>query len=218
MSAAFEPKGKTFKKRLDAFLKDAKDTYSLTVRIDNGRTVEWQHLHHVAHMFLYNSYKSTKPLKADNVKRTISWDHISDPKLQWSTIKSEDFLRTKTKQKPIKLGNAWKAGHEPDMAATEENAKAIQTAAKIGNNGKAMVAAGLSPCGEPCRCGAGRSKHLDGVAADMNSNDLAVLATKLTLKKAGSLDVYLKNYGLHRPLLNHPTSPEKWHIEAIENL
>lgn len=215
MSAAFDPKDKTFKERLDAFLQDAKDTHSLTVRVDNGRTVEWQHMHHIAHMFLYNSYMTTKPLKADKTKRTIAWEHISDPKLQWSTIRWDDFLRTKTKQKPIKLDNAWKIGHEPDKGATEENARAIQKEGKIGNSGKAMVAAGLSPCGEPCRCSAGRSKHLDGVAADLSSDDLAALATKLTAKKAGTLDEYLKKFGLHRPLLNHPTSPEKWHVEAI---
>ena len=40
MSAAFDPKGKAFKERLDAFLKDAKDSYAQTVRVDNGRTVE----------------------------------------------------------------------------------------------------------------------------------------------------------------------------------
>lgn len=74
------------------FLKTPK--IGVTARVDNGRTVEWQHLHHVAHMFLFNAYK-------------------------------------------------------------------IQPA-----------------------------------------------------KKAGSLDVYLKKYGLHRPLLNHPNSPESWHIEA----
>ena len=214
MSTAFDQKGKTFKERLDAFLRDAKDTYGLTVRVDSGRTVKWQHLHHVAHMFLYNTYMTTKPHKADKLKRTIAWEHISDPKLQWSTIKWDDFLRTKTKQKPIKLDNIWKTGHEPDKAATEEKARAIQKDGKIGNSGKAMVAAGLSPCGEPCRCSAGRSKHLEGVAADLGSDDLVVLATKLTVKKAGSLDDYLKKHGLHRPLLNHPTSPEKWHIEA----
>lgn len=218
MSAAFVPTGKTFKQRLDAFLSDAKDAHGVSIRIDNGRTVEWQQLHHVAHMFLYNAYKTTKPLKADVVKRTIAWNHISDAKVQWNTIKWEDFLRTKTKQKPVKLGNAWKVGYEPDKAATEENARAIQREAKIGNNGKAMVAAGLSPCGEPCRCGAGRSKHLDGVAADLDSSDLTTLASKLTMKKAGSVDDYLKRYGLHRPLLNHPTSPEKWHVETKEGI
>lgn len=166
-------------------------------------------------MFLYNAYKTTKPFKADSIRRTIAWDHIADPKLQWDLIKAEEFLRTKTKQKPIKIGNAWKTGYEPDKAATEENARSIQLTGKIGNSGKAMVAAGLSPCGQPCRCGAPRSKHLDGVAADFDSRDLAVLATKLAAKKAGTIDSYLKQYGLHRPLLNHPTSPEKWHVEAL---
>lgn len=215
MATAFNPTGKSFKDRLTAFLNDAKATHGLTIRADNGRTAAWQHLHHVAHMFLYNAYKTTKPLKADNIKRTIAWNHISDPKLHWDLIKADDFLRTKLKQKPIRVGNAWKAGHEPDKAATEENALAIQRTGKIGNNGKAMVAAGLAPCGEPCRCGAARSKHLDGVAADLNTNDLAMLAAKLASKKAGSVDSYLKQYGLQRPLLNHPTSPESWHIEAL---
>jgi len=87
--------------------------------------------------------------------------------------------------------------------------------AGIGNAGKAMVSSGLKPCGEPCKCRAGRSKHLDGVAADLNSGHLANLTTKLTAKKAGTLDDCLKKFGLHRPLLNHPSSPEKWHIEAM---
>jgi len=77
-----------------------------------------------------------------------------------------------------------------------------------------MVSSGLKPCGQPCKCGTGRSKHLDGVAADLNSSHLATLTSKLTAAKAGTLDKYLAVYGLHRPLLNHPTSPEKWHVEA----
>ena len=72
-----------------------------------------------------------------------------------------------------------------------------------------------SPCGEPCRCTAGRSNHLDGVAADFNTTDLATLNQKLIKAKAGSIDDYLKKFGLHRPLLNHPASPEAWHIEAL---
>jgi len=77
-----------------------------------------------------------------------------------------------------------------------------------------MVSSGLKPCGEPCKCKAGRSKHLNNLAADLNTGNLATLKAKLKTAKAGSLDNYLKKYGLHRPLLNHPTSPEKWHIEA----
>lgn len=72
MATAFNPTGKTFQERLSAFLSDAKTTHGLTIRVDNGRTAEWQHLHHVAHMFLYNAYKTTKPLKADSIRRTIA--------------------------------------------------------------------------------------------------------------------------------------------------
>jgi hypothetical protein len=139
---------------------------------------------------------------------------LSDPKVVWNTVKWEDILRTKLKQRPIKFANDWKKGYEPDQAATEENARAILKTGKIGNGGKAMVSAGLALCGEPCRCGAGRSKHLDGLAADLDTNDLTTLSAKLAAKKAGTLDDYLKSFGLHRPLLNHPTSPEKWHVEA----
>lgn len=214
MAAVFDPKGKTFMQRLDAFLKDVKDNYKLTIRVDNGRTAEWQQKHHVAHMFLYNAYKSTKPAKADPTSRTIKWDHFSDPKVMWNTIKVQDFLRTKTNQPPIKNGNAWKTGSEPDKAATEKHVKSLLTKAGIGNGGKAMVSSGLKPCGEPCKCAASRSKHLDGVASDLHSSDLTSLSARLLTNKAGSLDDYMKKFGLHRPLLNHPTSPEKWHVEA----
>ncbi|MDR4515939.1 MAG: hypothetical protein MRK00_00855 [Nitrosomonas sp.] len=211
----FEPKGKTFEQRLKAFLDDASKTYGITISKDNGRTVAWQQKHHVAHMFLYNAYKSTKPANVDAGKRTISWTHFSSAKTTWNTIVFSDFLRTKANGIPIKQGIEWKKGFEPDQAATEKNVKSLLVAAKIGNSGKAMVSAGLAPCGEPCKCGAGRSKHLDGVAADLNSGHLDRLTLKLTAKKAGTLDEYLKKFGLHRPLLNHPSSPEKWHIEAL---
>jgi len=215
MAAEFDPKGKTFKQKLDAFLKDVKDNYAITMRMDNGRTAEWQQKHHVAHMFLFNAYKSTKPAKSDTKTRTIKWEHLSDPKLLWNTIKWQDFLRTKTNATPVKSGMAWKAGSEPDKTATEKHVKSLLTKAGIGNGGKAMVSSGLKPCGEPCKCAAGRSKHLDGIASDLNSQDLQSLSNKLLAKKAGSLDDYMKKFGLHRPLLNHPTSPEKWHVEAI---
>lgn len=212
---AFVPAGKTFDQRLKAFLSDATKTYGTTISKDNGRTIAWQQKHHVAHMFLYNAYKSTKPAKVASGKRTISWDHFSSAKIIWSTIVFSDFLRTKTNGVPMKQGTAWKKGFEPDKAATEKYVKSLLVSGKIGNGGKAMVSSGLKPCGEPCKCGAGRSKHLDGVAADLNTAHLASLTIKLTTKKAGSLDDYLKKFGLHRPLLNHPASPEKWHVEAL---
>ncbi|MFK5915779.1 MAG: hypothetical protein QM484_15540 [Woeseiaceae bacterium] len=212
---AFVPTGKTFDQRLKAFLSDATKTYGITISKDNGRTVAWQQKHHVAHMFLYNAYINTKPAKVVPGKRTISWDHFSSAKTMWSTIVFSDFLRTKTNGVPMKQGMAWKKGFGPDKAATEKHVKSILVSAGIGNVGKAMVSSGLKPCGEPCKCGAGRSKHLEGVAADLNSVHLANLITKLAAEKAGSLDDYLKKFGLHRPLLTHARSPEKWHVEAL---
>lgn len=211
----FEPKGKTFKQRLAAFLKAVKNDHNITITQDSGRTVEWQVKHHVAHMFLYNRYKSTKPAKAHSSKRTISWDHFKDPKIAWKIIKKNDFLKTKKNMTPVKNGNAWKVGYEPDEAATIKHIKSIQTKAGIGDGGKAMVSAGLKPCGEPCRCGAGRSKHLSGIAADLNTTSLNKLTSDLKKSKLGTLDDYLKQFGLHRPFLNHAKSPEPWHIEAL---
>jgi len=213
MNSIFDPKGKTFAQRLNAFLGDAKTTHKLTIGKDSGRTVDWQQKHHVAHMFLYNSYKSTKPAKVDAGKRTIAWSHFSDPKVIWKTVKFNDFLRTAKNVAPIKVGQKWKVGSEPDQKATDRHVKSLQTTAGIGNAGKAMVSSGLKPCDQPCKCGAGRSKHLDGVAADLNSSHLTTLSSKLSVAKSGTLDEYLAKFGLHRPLLNHPTSPEKWHVE-----
>ncbi len=166
-------------------------------------------------MFLYNRYKSTKPLKSHLTKRTISWEHFSDPKIVWNTIKQVDFLRTKKNVAPVKFGNAWKSGFEPDEETTIKYVKSIQTKAGIGDSGKAMVSAGLKPCGEPCKCGVGRSKHLDGVAADLKTVGLNQLTASLVKAKAGTIDDYLKKYGLHRPFLNHAKSPEPWRIEAL---
>jgi hypothetical protein len=214
-NSVFDPTGKTFSQRLDAFIADVQAKYSLAIRKDSGRTAEWEQKLHIAHMFLYNKYQSTVPANVEPGKRTISWSHLSDATVVWATVQWSDFLRTSKDTVPLKFGNAWKQGGEPDKAATESRAKALLSDAGIGDNGKAMVAAGTKPCGEPCRCGAGRSKHLDNLAADLNSGDLDMLTGKMTAAKAGDIDSYLKSFGLNRPLVNHPTSPEKWHVEAI---
>ena len=212
---AFDPKGKTFKQRVDACLEDAKKVHGVTIRQDAGRTADWQHRMHVCHMFLYNKYNSHQPAKVETGKRTLSWAHLSDANTVWSTIPFSDILRTKTGVPAVKVGTAWVKNFEPDRAATEKRVKDLLIAEGIGSGGQAMVSAGLKPCGEPCQCTAGRSKHLDGVAADFNTADMGTLKLKLTEAKAGTIDEYLKKFGLHRPLLNHPTSPEAWHIEAI---
>jgi|SRR5271165_2504579 len=210
----FDPAGKTFIQRVDAFISDVKTRYSIDVRKDSGRTAEWEQKLHVAHMFLYNKYQSTQPANVDKGERTISFSHLSDPAVMWQSVLWTDFLRTATGALPTKDASAWKKGFEPDKAATQKQAKSLLTDAGIGDSGQAMVASGLKPCGEPCRCGAGRSKHLENLASDLNSNDLDKLTTKLTEAKDGDIDSYLKKFGLNRPLVNHPTSPEKWHVEA----
>lgn len=212
---AFDPKGKTFKQRVDACIEDARTVHGVTIRQDAGRTAEWQHRLHVCHMFLYNKYNSHQPAKVESGKRTISWAHLSDPKTVWSTIPFSDILRTKAGLAAAKSGGVWAKNSEPDRAATEKRAKELLTTAGVGSDGQAMVSAGLKPCGEPCKCTAGRSNHLDGVAADFNTTDLATLTQKLAAAKAGTIDDYFKKFGLHRPLLNHPTSPEAWHIESL---
>ncbi len=215
--AKFDPEGKTFAQRLAAFLADAKETHSTTIRKNSSmRTKEWQQKFHVAHMFLYNKYKSTKPANTVKGKRTISWDHFSDASTVWDTVKFSDFLRTKDDRVPVKNDKgAWKEDLVPDQVKTKARVKAMQKSAGIGNSGAAMVSSGLKPCKSPCACKAGRSKHVSGVAEDLLSSDLDSLTLKLKTAKVGSLDDYLKTFELHRPLRNHSTSPEPWHIESL---
>ncbi len=212
---AFDPKGKSFLDRLTAFQADVQKSYTITIRKDSGRTAAWQQKHHVGHMFVYNKYTNTKPANCDKDERTISWDHLSDPAVIWEGgVLSSDFLRTKAGAQPTRDGAKWKKDCEPDKDKTIENVKSMLVSAKIGNSGQAMVSSGMKPCGEPCKCGAGRSKHLEEAAADLNSEDLGSLTTKLTAAKADDIDAYLGKFGLHRPLVNHPESPEEWHVEA----
>jgi len=216
----FDPKGKTLTQRVDAFIADVKASHNIVVTKDDGRTAEWQQQHHVAHMFLYNKYQSTQPANVDTGERTISWKHFSDATVAWELIDWADFLRTKGGQTPKKSGTDWTKDFEPDKDATKKNVQDILTTGKIGNNGQAMVASGLSPCGEPCKCGAGRSNHLSDQASDLNSSALTQLTQaleKLDKEKKTDLDSYLKRFGLYRPLVNHPTSPEKWHVEALSD-
>jgi hypothetical protein len=202
-SAAFNPSGKSFKQRLQALIDDAKATHGVTVGLQsNTRTVAWQQKHHVAHMLVYNTYK----------KRS-DWKHISDASVEWDSVDWKEFLRTAKNKVPEKDGKKWKSGFEPEEKATIKQCKSLLKSGGIGNEGKAQVAAGLKPCGEPCNCSAGRSKHIDGNAADLKTSVLPVLTGALKKANAGSLDEYLAKFGLHRPpqIKNEP-----WHIESLD--
>src|SRR2546426_11497257 len=112
---SFNPRGQTFRQRLDAFIGDVR-TYGLFVGQDSGRTAEWEQRLHICHMFLYNKYQSTTPANVDSGKRTISWSHLSDPKVVWVTVKETDILRTAKDMAPARGDGGWKAGSEPDQA------------------------------------------------------------------------------------------------------
>ena len=127
--ASFDPKGKSFTQRVDAFIADVKAKYGIIMTKDAGRTAEWQQKYHVAHMFVYNKYQSTTPAKTETGKRTISWAHFSDSKLKWETIQWSDFLRTKDNAVPKKLGKEWAKGSEPEKAATEKHVKSLLVSA-----------------------------------------------------------------------------------------
>ena len=210
----FDPAGKTFAQRLDAFLTDVKVKHGLTIDRDDGRTPDWQQRIHVCHMLLFNAYASTTPARTEPGMRTIAWSHFADAKVAWQLIPFSDILRTAAGTVPVKSANGWQPGHEPDRAQTLGFARQLLKTEGIGKGGAAMVSSGLAPCGEPCRCGAGRSKHLTGMAADLDTADLLMLNSKLNATPGHTLDAYLTSFGLHRPLVNHPTSPEAWHVEA----
>jgi hypothetical protein len=107
----FDPNGKTFQQRLDAFLVDAKVTYKVTVRVSRtGTTPQWQQKHHVAHMFAYNKYQLQRPAHVELGGRTIAWSYFSDPAVVWNTVVWSDFLRTKAGAVPVKRARAGRRG------------------------------------------------------------------------------------------------------------
>lgn len=216
----FNPAGKTFKQRLAAFLSYVEKNYGVHIRQDQGRTPQWAQKMHICHMFLYNTFAHNKP-RPGNVdpvnKRTIAWEHLSDPKVEWSLVNYSELLRTSDGGIPEKVGPSWKPGKAPDLAQTTEHMTKVLLLAGCAHGGKAMIACGIKPCGEPCRCSTGTSKHLDGLAADLKMADLNLLSNKLKTNKAGSLDDLLYKFGLHRPMLHHKTSPEEWHVEAVSS-
>ena len=153
-AAKFDPKGKTFVQRLDAFIADAKDTHKVTIGKDSGRTAEWQHKHHVAHMFLFNKYNSVKPKNPEKDGKTIAWEHFQNAD-NWGSLAWGDYLRTKAGEAPMKKGSyqgtdMWETDKAPDQEKTKERVKQILVDGKIGNSGEAMVSAGYSPCKAPC--------------------------------------------------------------------
>src|SRR3712207_7490521 len=98
----------------------------------------------------------------------------------WNTALWSDFLRTKAGAVPVKQGQSWSAGHEPDRAKTLEHVKLMLKTAGIGLNGSAQVSAGTTPCGEPCRC---KVAATDRKSTRLNSSHANISYAVFCLKK-----------------------------------
>jgi hypothetical protein len=221
---AFNFAGKSFEERKNAFLADVLARYGLTVREaafarNEGDAQRW----HIAHMFYYNSFEYQKPKKCEpeNGRNVIKWDHISKATLVWEHgVDWTYFLRDASDQVPVKTpdGNGWVAGRIPDRTMSKKRAFAILQSNGIATSEAnkphgAMVAPGYQRCGEPCACGGNQSKHIARKACDLNKHDYPKLEQKLLAERAGSLDDYLKKFGLKRPMMVGKNA-EPWHIEA----
>jgi hypothetical protein len=226
----FDPKGKTFLQRVEAFVKDAKDRFGVHIIIpasQGGRTAEWAQRAHVAHMIKYNSYRYPDGLKPKHYKaigghNLLDFEHLNDPKTSWDGVSWDDFLRNSKGQACRRTTDdkAWAAGFEPDEAQTRKRALAILQEMGVATQDdrpnephSAQVAPGYEGCKEPCACGGKRSKHIDGMAIDLSPK----IALKTTLPQKfspavpASFDKYLKCFGLHRPVM----PKESWHVEPI---
>ena len=222
----FNPLGKNFNQRLDAWIADVRMRHLITIRKTAGmRDPAKAQVWHIAHMFVYNAFKGRKPAKSEkgpNGHEVIQWEHISDAKVQWQYgVKWQDFLRDATGKVPVKTpdGKDWTV--KPDKAKSREQAYRVLESAKIATSDKkephgAMVAPGYNGCGEPCKCGGHASKHTAGMACDINRQDLEALERVLRQKNAGTVDAYLREFGLHRPMMLGQKNDEPWHIEATK--
>jgi hypothetical protein len=216
---SFNAAGKSFKERLDAFLADAKATYGVTIPAGTEfRKAEDAQKWHVAHMIYYNSFGNLKPAKSElvNGHQLIAWSHLESAATVWDHVSWQDYLRDANGQVPVKQGNGWAPGKGPDKTKTRQRAYEILKSAGIATADdrpndphSAMVAPGYQGCAEPCKCGGNRSKHIAGAASDLGKPQLEQLKQKLQQAGAGSLDNYLKKFGLHRPMTSEP-----WHVEA----
>ena len=174
-------------------------------------------------MYLHNYFPHLRPkfLSADG--RTISWDHLKTPNINWVLIDDlkSAFLLTAAGL-PAVLTNNGSGGKkwvvEPDkVASTRAMAHYLS-----GHHVSSMAAPGVDGCGEPCLCGGHASKHVTGKACDLSG--LEELGHKIRALEPGRYS--------HRPTTRWissstvitcgvPSRHEKgkarelWHVEAL---
>lgn len=218
MAPPADPSSLTVRQRVDLLIADAKETYGVTVAVNQAtRTAEQAQQFHVCHMFLYNKFKSLRPKHVAADGRTIAWSHLSDAKVDWVLIDSTQFLVTSTgtpaQREKTSAGTKWKSGQEPDKTKSTAAMSDFLKAHHV----TSMAAPGKSGCGEPCACGGGASKHITGKAVDLSG--MPQLASALAEGYAGHgdpLDEYLTQFRLYRPMAHLAASVrEEWHVEAL---
>lgn len=208
-----------FKRLVQQFIDFVKATYGVTITAsadirDANKAQRW----HIAHMIKYNSYSSRKPRKYTLIggRKLISFAHLSDPSVTWGGGVDPSFLLRDAANAAVSIRSGAFTS-TPDEAKTR--ARALQVLKDYGTGtakdrpsdpNSGMVAPGYNGCREPCMCGNGRSKHVRGVAADLSG--MTALRSKLSPPTNASVDSILKNYKLHRPIVDK----EEWHVELIE--
>jgi len=215
--------GGAFAQRLNRFQLHVLNTFSINLRANSQfRTEQTQSQWHAAHMIRFNGF-NRRPVQSElfEGRNVIAFSHLSNPQVVWGNgLDFSNYLRDHSNMPCRKTpdGRAWV--NPPDANRTRDRARALlagwgvgtpkdKEGNPIGPANSAQVAPGVAGCVEPCRCGGSRSKHVAGMAADLDSGDMEKLMLKLTPATRASIDTLLATYGLHRPVANEP-----WHVES----
>lgn len=216
MESAKNPKKKSLGGCVDDLIKDAKSKYETTVVINQSkRSPEQAQRFHVCHMFLYNMFKHLKPKHTDKGKKTISWEHMSDPDREWVLIADRGEFLKNAAGEAAKLDTgdgrrAWAQGFAPDRAASTKAMTQFLKSHRVAS----MAAPGVNHCGPPCACGGKASKHLTGEACDLGGLKELEAKIKKESKDQLTLDQYLESFSLYRPMAKYTDARrEEWHVE-----
>lgn len=210
---------KPFPTRVAEFRAHVKSTLGIDIRIHSDlRGAAWQQRVHVAHMIKFNSFASLKPKKSKLLggRNLVDFAHLADPKVTWAgEVTAEDFLRDKDGKVCRRKSDGTGHDNTPDEAKTRARALEILSGEGVATAKdrstephSAMVAPGVQGCAEPCACGGNRSRHLAGLAVDLDRTALAAAKAKLTPATDAQLDRLLGEFGLVRPMASEP-----WHVE-----
>jgi hypothetical protein len=217
-SGATSPINGSVEQRVGRLIADASSKHKCKLTLNQSdRSREQAQQFHVCHMFLYNMFKHLRPKNLAADMRTISWEHLSDPKIEWVLISDRSYFLRTAAGNPAKLGKSqkdepeWEKGSEPDKAASIKTMAAFLKRHHVAS----MAAPGVNGCGEPCSCGGLASKHVSGAACDIGG--LKALQEAVEKEKGRTLDDLLHEYGLFRPMAKLPGKRrEEWHVEAYD--